>query len=497
MSHSSLAVGQVVAGRYRVERILGRGGMGEVAAVRHLELEETFALKVMTPEAFASQEAVERFIREARTSARLRSMHAVKVVDTGRLSGGAPFLVMEYLAGRDLERELAARGPLPVAEVAAYMIQACDVLSEAHASGIVHRDLKPANLFLTRLPNGAPCVKVLDFGIAKQSDPNWGSSMTQTTSVFGTPLYMSPEQMKSAKQVDGRSDLWSLGVVMYELLCRALPYDAESMTALVAKVMTEPPVPLGARRGGLPPGFEPVVMRCLEREPARRYQTAAELAATLAPYASAAAVPPTFRGSSPDLLAGSGGFAAYGAAGVAGAAGMPVVGAMTAGTQMSLTSQTGRAALRARSRTGLFVVATGLGLLAAVGVAFALRGGDSASSGDNAPPVEPAAMGSTGVAETSTPLVLPAPEPPAAATAAPEPQATASAAPSSDSSTQTAATTTTTARAPSTKPPATVASPATAPKTTATAATTASKPAPPPTTSAPATKPSGTRGGFL
>ncbi|MEZ4308574.1 MAG: serine/threonine-protein kinase [Polyangiaceae bacterium] len=491
MSHSSLAVGQVVAGRYRVERILGRGGMGEVAAVRHLELEETFALKVMTPEAFASQEAVERFIREARTSARLRSMHAVKVVDTGRLSGGAPFLVMEYLAGRDLERELAARGPLPVAEVAAYMIQACDVLSEAHASGIVHRDLKPANLFLTRLPNGAPCVKVLDFGIAKQSDPNWGSSMTQTTSVFGTPLYMSPEQMKSAKQVDGRSDLWSLGVVMYELLCRALPYDAESMTALVAKVMTEPPVPLGARRGGLPPGFEPVVMRCLEREAARRFQTAAELAAALSPYASAAAVPPTFRGSSPDLLAGSGGFAAYGAAG------MPVVGAMTAGTQMSLTSQAGRAALRSRSRTGLFVVATGLGLLAAVGVAFALRGGDSASSGDGAPPVEPAAMGSMGVAETSTPLVVPAPDPSEVATAAPEPQSTASGAPSSGSSPQTTATTTTTARAPSTKPPATVTSPATAPKTTATAVTTATKPSAPPTTSAPATKPSGTRGGFL
>jgi serine/threonine-protein kinase len=204
---------------------------------------------------------------------------------------------MEYLQGRDLERELHARRTLPVAEIAAYSIQACDVLSEAHAAGVVHRDLKPANLFLTRLPNGTNCIKVLDFGIAKQSEAGRASSMTQTTSVFGTPLYMSPEQMKSAKSVDARSDIWSLGVVIYELATGALPYDAESMTALVAKVMTEPPVPLRVRQPALPPAFEQVVSRCLERDPARRFSSAAELAAALAPFTGFTAS----RGSIPDL----------------------------------------------------------------------------------------------------------------------------------------------------------------------------------------------------
>jgi serine/threonine-protein kinase len=279
-----LAVGQVVADRYRVERVLGHGGMGIVVAARHIELDEVFALKVMTAEAFESPESVERFIREARTTAKLKSTHAVKVVDTGRLHDGAPFLAMEYLQGRDLEKELAARGPLPAAEAAGYLMQACDVLQEAHGLGIVHRDIKPANIFLARLPNGSVCVKVLDFGIAK-SDHAQGPRMTQTASVFGTPLYMSPEQMRSSKSADPRSDIWSLGVVLYELCTGAVPYDGESMTALVALVMTELPVPPSRRRAGIGADLEGVIMRCLQRDPAYRYPTAAALAQALAPIA--------------------------------------------------------------------------------------------------------------------------------------------------------------------------------------------------------------------
>jgi tRNA A-37 threonylcarbamoyl transferase component Bud32 len=484
VTSSAIDIGQIVAGRYRVEQILGRGGMGVVAAVRHLELDETFALKVMTPEAFVTQEAVERFVREARTTAKLRSIHAVKVVDTGRLPDGAPYLVMEYLQGCDLEKELRARGPLPPAEIASYALQACDVLAEAHAAGVVHRDLKPANLFLTRLPNGSRCIKVLDFGIAKQTDPA-KSSMTQTTSVFGTPLYMSPEQMKSAKSVDARSDIWSLGVVIYELATGALPYDAESMTELVAKVMTEAPIPIRQRQPGLMPAFDQVVSRCLERDPRRRYGSAAELAAALAPIAAMAvgraSVPdfgsqsfgPVASGTGPNPAYGTGPNPAYGmapaapnrsyGAPVTGSApaygtgpnpaygtgpnpaygtgpnpayGMPAAGHSpsygatgptptlgNAATQMAVTSQGGGAA-RGGSKVPLLALAAVLAVGSAIGVAVALgrsRGEPASPAGDG-----PTATAQVPAATVPPPVVLPgtATDTPAA-TAAPTATATA------------------------------------------------------------------------
>ena len=462
MSQSSLAIGQVVAGRYRVERLIGRGGMGEVAAVRHVDLDEVFALKVMTPEAFVSQEAVDRFIREARTSAKLRSIHAVKVVDTGRLSDGAPYLVMEYLRGRDLDAELRARGPLPPAEVAAYMVQACDVLAEAHAAGIVHRDLKPANLFLTRLPNGGACLKVLDFGIAKQIDPHNRSAMTQTNSVFGTPLYMSPEHMKSAKLVDHRADIWSLGVVMYELLTGLLPYDAESMTALVIKVMSEPPTPLAARRAGIPAGLDRVVMRCLERDASRRWSSAAELAAALAPFAGQV----DMRASVPDLGGPSRGPAIQIAPAITGPDPNPTY---TGATQMAVASPAGGSPHRAGSRAPLIGIAAALAIASAAFVTFALRG--TGGDGDT----RAAATGSAEVAppKQDAPVVSPAspeaPAPPSSSSA--EPAATATAA------------TTTTPTAATTAAPA---------RPTATAAHPTPKP-----TARPTAAPAKTRGGFL
>ncbi len=292
MEQEPIAPGQIIADRYRVERILGRGGMGVVAAARHVALDETFAVKVLTPEAFENAASVERFVREARTAARLKSPHAVRVSDAGTLPNGAPYLVMEHLQGRDLEQELDARGPLPAAEAAAYVMQACEVLGEAHALGIVHRDIKSANLFLTRLPNGAPCIKVLDFGIALQADSLTGQRMTKTTAVFGTPLYMSPEQMKSAKLVDARSDIWSLGVVLYELCMGGVPFDATTMPELVTRVLTETPSFPPALRPGMSREIEPIILCCLERDPARRYPSAAALAQALAPIAAGAAAAP-------------------------------------------------------------------------------------------------------------------------------------------------------------------------------------------------------------
>jgi hypothetical protein len=304
-----LVPGQIVAERYRVERIIGRGGMGVVAAVRHVTLGELFALKVLTAAAFENAASVERFVREAQTTARLKSPHALRISDAGRLPDGAPYLVMEYLEGRDLEQELDARGPLPAAEAATYVMQACDVLAEAHAQGIVHRDIKSANLFLTRLPNGAPCIKVLDFGIALHADPVKGQRMTSTTAVFGTPLYMSPEQMRSSKLVDPRADIWSLGVVLYELCLGGVPFDASTMTELVTKVLTDTPTFPAMVRPGMCKEIEPIILRCLERDPAKRYPSAAALSQALAPIAAGqatgtASVPPAAAAPAPHPFGG-------------------------------------------------------------------------------------------------------------------------------------------------------------------------------------------------
>ncbi len=422
MRQMPLAVGQIVADRYRVERVLGHGGMGVVVAARHIELDEVFALKVMTPQAFESPESVERFMREARTTAKLKSVHAVKVVDTGRLHDGAPFLAMEYLQGRDLERELAARGPLPVAEAAGYMMQACDVLAEAHALGIVHRDLKPANLFLTRLPNGSTCVKVLDFGIAKNEQAQ-GPRMTQTSSVFGTPLYMSPEQMRSSKSADPRSDIWSLGVVLYELCTGAVPYDGESMTALVAIVMTELPIPPSRRRPGIGADVEAVIMRCLERDPARRYPTAAALAQALEPIARHP------RAAHPELPDASW-VHRNTAAGPALATDQwptaplqpfaaPQAGPSwgNAGTQSSLT--TNASAARARRAVPFAVGAAVIAIASGIGAFLVLRGNGS-------PPHGTAAAVDAAASTSGAPSVFPAATPPPSAEVAP---ATASATP--------------------------------------------------------------------
>src|SRR5579859_1664764 len=196
--------GDLLAGKYRVERVLGVGGMGIVVAARHEQLEQRVAIKFVRDEALDNKEAVERFLREARAAVRLKSEHAAKVLDVGTLESGAPYMVMEFLEGSDLAAVLVERGPLPVEEAAEYVLQACEAVAEAHAAGIVHRDLKPQNLFLARTVGGAPRVKVLDFGVSKtlHGNPTTGGGLTQTRLMLGSPLYMSPEQMRSSRDVD-------------------------------------------------------------------------------------------------------------------------------------------------------------------------------------------------------------------------------------------------------------------------------------------------------
>ncbi len=282
--------GDVVAGKYRVERVLGVGGMGVVVAAIHLHLDQRVALKFVRPEAAENAQAVERFMREARAAARLKSEHVAKVHDVALLESGMPYLVMEYLEGADLGRVLAEQGPLSIESAADYVIQACEAVAEAHAIGIVHRDIKPQNLFLTRRLGGAPMVKVLDFGISKIAAVI-GARLTQTASVMGSPLYMAPEQMRSARNVDPRADIWALGVVLYELLTGRVPFDAETMTELCLKVVQDAPVPPETLRFDLPPALRAIIARCLEKDPTRRFAEAGELAAALEPFAPIASRP--------------------------------------------------------------------------------------------------------------------------------------------------------------------------------------------------------------
>ena len=293
MSTADLAIhtGDIVASKYRVERVLGMGAMGVVVAAMHVDLDERRALKILRPQLASHPEAIERFLREARSAARLKSQHVARVHDMGRLPSGAPYLVMEYLEGTDLKALLASRRRLPAGEATRYLLQACEAIGEAHRHGIVHRDLKPANLFLTRGASGAPLVKVLDFGIAKVRTPEGGGDITGGESLLGTPLYMSPEQMRGASSVDGRSDIWSLGAILYELTTGELPFSGGSVTAICAAVIADPPRPPRSIAPDLSPAFEAIILKCLEKKASERYESISELVFALRPFSSPSVAP--------------------------------------------------------------------------------------------------------------------------------------------------------------------------------------------------------------
>jgi eukaryotic-like serine/threonine-protein kinase len=284
--------GDVVGGKFVVERVIGVGGMGVVVAAHHSHLDQTVAIKFLRRDAAKDELAVSRFLREARAATTLLSEHVVRVMDAGRLDDGLPYLVMEYLSGLDLDQVLAQRGQLPLEETVEYLLQAMEAVADAHAAGIVHRDLKPSNLFVTTRADGSAHVKVLDFGISKAFDGGTGGrakqvDLTATSMTLGSPLYMSPEQVRSSKTVDARTDVWALGVIAYELLAGVQPFDAETVTGLCAKIVADEPPPLRSIRADVPAAFESVVLRCLEKNPASRYQSVAELASALRPFASA------------------------------------------------------------------------------------------------------------------------------------------------------------------------------------------------------------------
>jgi eukaryotic-like serine/threonine-protein kinase len=286
---AGVKAGDVLANKYRVDRVLGVGGMGVVVAAHHLQLDDRVAIKFLLPDTLSNQEAVGRFAREARAAVKIKSEHVARVTDVGTLENGAPYMVMEYLEGVDLSGWVAERGVLPVERAVDFMLQACEAIAEAHALGIVHRDLKPANLFVARLPGGVDSVKVLDFGISKLtglSASGGESSQTKTSALMGSPLYMSPEQMQSSKSVDSRGDIWALGVILYEVLTGAAPFVADTMPELVLSIMSSTPPTLRSHRPELPEGLDAVISRCLEKDRNKRIQTVGELAHALLPFGS-------------------------------------------------------------------------------------------------------------------------------------------------------------------------------------------------------------------
>jgi len=277
-------VGSLLAGKYRVEGLLGSGGMGIVVAATHTQLGQKVALKFLQRRAAQDSGMVERFLREAKAAVRLRSEHVARVLDVGTFDGGAPFIVMEFLDGVDLSRVLRERGQLPVSEAIDFIVQASEAIAEAHAVGIVHRDIKPANLFLTTKADGSPHVKVLDFGISKFDVP--GGNATTADVAMGSPRYMSPEQMQSARDVDARTDVWALGIVLYELLSGRPPFEADSFVALCAKVATGTPPPLSTWRADIPVEMEAVIGAALQKNVDQRTASVAAFVESLRAIAS-------------------------------------------------------------------------------------------------------------------------------------------------------------------------------------------------------------------
>lgn len=281
-------VGDVIAGKYRLEKVAGEGGMGIVYAAEHLVLRQRVAVKVLLPDAAVSEMVVERFAREAQAAARIQSEHVARVMDAGSTATGAPFLVMEYLEGCDLDELLQVEGPLPLTDVVDYLLQALEALAHAHAVGLVHRDIKPANLFLACRPDGGNVIKMLDFGISKATTSRPEEKVLTGQAVLGSPVYMSPEQLRNAKDIDARADIWSLGVVAYELLSGKPPFDGDGVGEIFAAILEKDPPPLHVQNWRLPPELSTVIAKCIQRKPEDRWGDAAELAKALKPFGSGA-----------------------------------------------------------------------------------------------------------------------------------------------------------------------------------------------------------------
>ena len=284
-----LEPGDVVAGKYRVTRIIGRGGVGIVAEATHEADDRRVAIKVLRPSPDSQAEATTRFLFEAKAAAQMKSVHIARILEVSTLDDGAPYFVMEFLEGHDLAAALKGEGVLSVETAVDYVIQTCDALAEAHSAGIVHGDLKPSNLFLTLTEGESVVVKLLDFGISKQipsGDVELGSTKTHWPAI-GTPLYIAPEQLRSNRRVDHRADIWALGIMLHESLTAQMPFAGTTLSQMSAAIAGDAPVRCRAQRPDLPEEIETIVLRCLEKDADDRFKNVGELANALLPFGPA------------------------------------------------------------------------------------------------------------------------------------------------------------------------------------------------------------------
>ncbi|HEY4013237.1 MAG TPA: serine/threonine-protein kinase [Polyangiaceae bacterium] len=294
--------GQVVGGKFRLESVIGRGAMGSVWTATHVSLGHRVAIKLVAREFVKSPEALRRFDAEAKAAARLQSRHVVQVFDNGTLDDGTPYIAMELLSGENLEQRIQRGGPIALAETVDILAQCARALARAHAAGIVHRDIKPENVFLAHEPDGdADVVKILDFGVAKvtMAIEGW-TSKTGTGAMLGTPIYMSPEQVRASRDVDHRTDLYSLGLVAYTMLTGRLVVEAETFGDVLLKICTQPLPSLREAAPALPPAVDAWFQRACAKDSAQRHQSAQEFVDTL--RAAAGAAPPEVRPSTQPSL---------------------------------------------------------------------------------------------------------------------------------------------------------------------------------------------------